>query len=139
MIKSSEDIRIDRLDNSRGDARRIEEHLLTFFRMLLEKAPDRTFDFECGYRYQVVSGGPHVLVPVFSRRSLSLPTASELFTNLLPELRDWFQNVSPPEGFFDFGVRVYGAGSRQSVPVLDLMGIVLPIESIAGWNDPAPN
>lgn len=139
LIKRSEDIRVDRLDNSHGSVRRIEEHLLTFLRLLLEKVPNRTFDFECNYRHQLVDGGPDVLVPVLYQQSLTLPAASELFPNLLPQLRYWHENSSPPEGVFDFGVRVYGAGLRESVPVLHLTAIVLPIESIAGWNDTRVN
>jgi len=139
FIRRSEDIRIDRLDNSPGVARRIEEHLLTFFRLLLEKAPTRTFDFECSYRYQVLDGGPNVLVPVMFLESLSLPTASEMFSNLLPQLSNWYQNSSPPRGVFDFGVKVYGGASRESVPVMHLTGIVLPIESIEGWSDARGN
>lgn len=139
LIKRSEDISIDRLDNSQGSVRRIEEHLMTFLRLLLEKVPNRTFDFECNYRHQVVDGGPDVLVPVLYQQSLTLPAASELFPNLLPQLSNWHENSSPPEGVFDFGVRVYGAGLRESVPVLHLTAIVLPIESIAGWNDTRVN
>jgi hypothetical protein len=139
FIRRSEDIRIDRLDNSQGGARRIEEYLLTLFGVLLEKAPDRTFDFECSYRYQVVDGGPDAFLPVAFQKSLSLPTASELFSSLLPVLNNWYQNFSPPEGVFDFGVKVYGAASENSVPVIHLTGLVLPIESIAGWNDAPAN
>jgi hypothetical protein len=134
FIRRSEDIRIDRLGNSQGGARKIEDHLLTFFRLLLEKAPDRTFDFECSYRYPTVDGGPCALLPVLIPQTLSLPTASELFSALLPALNNWYQSFSPPEGVFDFGVKVYGAGLRQSVPILHLTGVILPIESIAGWS-----
>ena len=139
FIRRSEDIRIDRLDNSGGGPRKIEEHLLTFFRILLEKAPDRTFDFECSYRYQPVPGGPHALLPVLFHESMSLPTAGEFFSNLLAGLSSWYHNSLPPEGVFDFGVKVYGARARQSVPVMQMTGIVLPIESIAGWPDTGPN
>ncbi len=122
VISRSEDIRIDRLDNSKGEPRKIEEHLLTLFRILLEKAPDRTFDFECNYRYPVVDGGANAFVPVLFRTSLNLTTAGELFSNLLPELRNWYQTSSPPEGVFAFGVKVFGAGSRESIPILQLTG-----------------
>ncbi len=138
LIKRTEDIRIDRLDSSQGAARKIEDHLLAFFRILLEKAPERIFDFECSYRYQMVDGGPHALLPVLIRQTLSLESASESFSALLPTLNNWYQSASPPKGVFDFGVKVYGAGSRQSVPptvpILHLTGIILPLESIAGWN-----
>ena len=134
FIRRSEDIRLDRLDNSSGVARTIEEHLLTFFRLLLNDAPNRTFDFECGYRYQVESGGPNALVPVMFQESLSLSTASELFASLLPQLSRWYQTVSPADGVFNFGVKIYGAASSGSVPVLHLTSLVLPISSIAGWD-----
>jgi hypothetical protein len=139
FIRRSEDIRIDRLDNSEGGARKIEDHLLTFFRLLLAKAPDRTFDLECSYRYQIVDGGPHALLPVLVPQTLTLATASELFSSLQPALNNWYQVASPPAGVFDFGVKVYGAGSRQSLPIVHLTGIILPIESIAGWSDAPAN
>lgn len=137
FIRRWEDIRIDRLDYSRNGARRIEEHLLTFFQLLLENAPNRTFDFECSYRYPVVEDGPNALIPVM--QSLNLATASDLFSGLQPKLNAWYRSFSPPEGVFDFGVKVYGGGSRRAVPVLHLTGIVLPIESIAEWADPRAN
>ena len=133
FLRRSEDIRIDRVDNPGGRARKIEAHLLTSLRILLEKAPDRIFDFECSYRYYVVSGGPHAFVPVFFRRSLSLATASEMFPSLLPHLRSWHQATLRPEGDFDFAVKVYWASPRESLPVLHLTGLVLPIDSIEGW------
>ena len=133
IIKRSEDIRIDQLENSSGGSRKLEEHLLTMLRLLLEKAPDRSFDFECSYRH-AVGAGQNAFVPVLFQRSLNMPAASELFSNLMPGLRSWYENASPPEGIFDFGVKVYGAGSRESVPIMHLTGLVLPIESIAGWS-----
>lgn len=139
LIKRSEDIRIDRLDKLLGGARKIEDHLLAFFRLLLEKAPGRTFDFECSYRYQIVSGGPHALLPVLTPQTLRLASASELFSALLPALNNWYQNASPPQGVFDFGVKIYGSGSQQSLPILHLTGIILPIESIAGWSNTPVN
>jgi len=135
FIRRSEDIRLDRLDNSEGGARRIEEHLLTFFRVLLEKAPDRTFDFECGYRSKLGDGVPDALVPVMFQQSLSLPSASELFSQLLPALSGWYQSVSPAEGVFNFGVKVYGAAPSEPVPVIYLTSLVLPISAISGWDD----
>ena len=134
FIRRLEEIRIDRLDNSQGSARKIEDHLLTFFRLLLQKAPNRTFDFECSYRYQIVDGGPYALLPVLVPQTLTLATASKLFSALLPALNNWYRSSSPPKGVFDFGVKVYGAGTRQSLPILQLTGITLPIESIAGWS-----
>lgn len=135
FIRRSEDIRIDRLENPRGAPRTIEEHLVTLFRLLLEKAPERTFDFECSYRYYAVAGGAHALMPVLFQRSLTLPAAEELFSALLPALKNWYQNVSPLKGVFDFGVKLYGAGARESVPILHLTGLVLPTESITGWSE----
>ena len=134
FIRRLEDIRLDRLDNPEGGARRIEEHLLTFFRILLEKAPDRTFDFECGYRSKLGDGVPDALVPVMFQQSLSLPSASELFSQLLPALSGWYESVSPEDGVFNFGVKVYGAESSEPVPVIYLTSLVLPISSIAGWD-----
>jgi len=74
-------------------------------------------------------------MPVLFQRSLTLPATGELFSALLPALKDWYQNVSPPEGVFDFGVKIYGAEARNSIPILHLTGLVLPTESIAGWSD----
>ena len=133
FIRRAEDIRIDRLGDLGGVPRTIEEHLLTFFHLLLEEAPNRTFDFECGYRYRAVDGGANTFVPVLFTKSLTLPTASESFSNLLPLLSNWYKSFSPPEGVFDFGVKIYGVAS-ESVPVLDLTGMILPIESIANWS-----
>lgn len=135
FIRCGEDIRVDRLGNSSGHPRSLEEQLATLFRVLLEKAPDRTFDFECSYRYYAVAGGAHALMPVLFQRSLTLAATGELFSALLPALKKWYQNVSPLKGVFDFGVKVYGAGARASVPILHLTGLVLPTESIAGWSD----
>jgi hypothetical protein len=135
FIRRSEDIRIDRLENPSGEPRRLEEHLLTLFRLLLEKAPDRLFDFECSYRYHPVAGGAPAFVPVLFQRSLTLATARALFSDLLPALKNWYQNVPSIDGVFDFGVKVYGAGARESVPIMHLTGFVLPTESIAVWSD----
>ena len=74
-------------------------------------------------------------MPVLFQRSLTLPATGDLLSALLPVLKNWYQNVSPPEGVFDFGVKVYGAGARESVPIMHLTGLVLPTESIAGWSD----
>jgi len=134
FIRRSEDIRLDRLDNSGGGARTIEEYLLTFFRLLLDKASDRTFDFECGYRYPLEDGGPNALIPVMFQESLNLPTASELFSALFTHLRQWHQTVSPADGVFNFGVKVYGTSATEPKPVLHLTSLVLPIPSIAGWD-----
>lgn len=134
FIRRSEDIRIDRLDQAQGGGRKIEDHLMTFFRLLLEKAPDRIFALECSYRHQIAEGGPYALLPVLSPQRLNLATASELFSTLQPALQNWYQSFSPPKGVFDFGVKVYGTGSRPAVPVLHLSGNILPIESIAGWS-----
>jgi hypothetical protein len=79
-------------------------------------------------------GGPNAVVPVMFQESLSLPTASELFSQLLPVLSQWYKAVSPAAGVFDFGVKIYGAASPGSVPVLYLTSLVLPISSIAGWD-----
>ena len=133
LIKRSEDIRIDRLDKLLGGARKIEDHLLAFFNLLLEKAPGRTFDFECSYRYQIGDGGPHALLPVLVPQKVTLATASELFSTLQPVLNNWYQSSLVPKGVFDFGVKVYAAGSDQ-LPILHLTGIILPIDSIAGWS-----
>ena len=137
FIKSSDDIRIDRLDNSQVGARPIEEHLGTFFRILLEQATDRAFDVDVNYRYPLAAGVLNAFLPVLFQRSLTLPTASEWFSSLLPALRNWYKNTSPPAGVFDFGVKVYG--SREATPILQLAGVVLPIESIAGWSGAGSN
>src|ERR1051325_9838129 len=134
-IRRLEDIRLDRLDNSGNGTRKIEDHLLTFFRLLLEKDSKRNFDFECGYRYSLADGGPNALVPVMFRKSLNLPAASELFPELLAQLRDWYRSVSPAEGVFNFGVKIYGGSAGKPRPVLHFTSLVLPISSIAGWSD----
>jgi len=77
FIRRGEDIRVDWLENPSGHPRRLEEHLTTLLRLLLEKAPDRTFDFECSYRYYAVAGGAHALMPVLFQRSLTLPATGE--------------------------------------------------------------
>ena len=134
FIRRSEDMRLDRLDNSGGASRTVEEQLHTFFRILLEKAPNRSFDFECGYRSRLGDGVPDALVPVMFRESLTLPTASELFSQVQPELNRWYRSVSPSDGVFNFGVKIYGSAPSESVPVIYLTSLVLPISSIAGWD-----
>jgi hypothetical protein len=137
FIRRSEDIRLDQLDNSAGGARTVEDHFHTFFRLLLEKTPNRSFDFECGYRSKLGDGVPDALVPVMFQQSLTLPAASELFSLLQSELRRWYQSVSPADGVFNFGVKVYGAAGP--VPVIYFTSLVLPVTSIAGWPDAGAN
>src|SRR6185437_15401896 len=105
FFRRSDEIRIDKLTNSPSSVGSIEDHLSTFFRLLLEKAPNRIFDYECNYRYQIADGGPNAFVPVFFSESQSLPTATESFSKLYPILTNWYQNFSPPAGVFDFGVK----------------------------------
>jgi hypothetical protein len=134
FISRSEEIWLDRLNNPGGEKRNIEEHLSAFLKLVLDNDSERRFDFECAYRMRL-SEGLYTSLPVMPPQSLTLKTANELFSALLPFLNNWYESTSPAKGVFAFGVKIYGTASREAVPVLHFTTLCLRIESIDGWTN----
>jgi hypothetical protein len=134
FILRAEEIWIDRLSNPGGAKRKIEEHLLAFFKLVLHDDSERRFDLACGYRMPL-GNGIYTSVPVMPPKTLTLKDSNELFVALLPFLNNWYQNSSPGKGVFAFGVKIYGTASREAVPVLHFITLCLATESIDGWKE----
>jgi hypothetical protein len=135
FIKRQEPISIDLLDNPRGEARRLDEHLLKVFGIVFGKATTTTagrdFQLECSYRYQIMDGAPEVSVPVLGRYYVDSANIGENLSRVATMLSQWHRDASLGKGSFVFGVEVYGTKSPERVPVLRLNQLLLPSESIA--------
>lgn len=136
FIKRQEPIRIDLLDNPRGEAWRLDEHLLKVFGIVFGKAittttAGRDFQLECSYRYQIMDGTPEVSVPALGRYYVDSANVGENLSRVATMLRQWHRDASLVKGSFVFGVEVYGTKVPERVPVLCLNQLLLPSESIA--------
>ena len=136
FIKRQEPIRIDLLDNPRGEARTLDEHLLKVLGIVLGKATTtatagRDFQLECSFRYQIMDGAPEVSVPALGRCYVDSANVGENLSRVATMLSQWHRDASLGKGNFVLGVEVYGIKVPERVPVLHLNQLLLPSESIA--------
>jgi hypothetical protein len=136
FIERQEPIRIDLLDNPRGEARRVDEHLLKFLGIVFGQdaanaTAGRDFKLECSHRYEIADGAAETSVPVLGRYYVASANVGENLSRLATMLSQWQRDASPGKGSFVFGVEVYGVTAQERVPILRLNQLLLPTESIA--------
>jgi hypothetical protein len=133
-IERAEVIRVDRLRNSGGEARGLEEQIRALFAVTFDNVSARTVEVECGYQYRLGEGSLETSVPItlLPKFNLTDPAVhNEIPAELASGLKRWYRDMSPEEGAFVFGLRVYGVRSPQPAPVLYLRQLLLPFRSIA--------
>jgi len=131
LIQRPDVIRVDRLDNSEGGARKLEEHFQALFDILFNKDSTLTFKLRCEYEYQIGEGLPKVTMTVLLELGQSSASLDQYISSLAGQLQRWYRSTGQRNGDFVFALDIFHEVSGNFLPILRLQRLLLPIESIA--------